>query len=97
MGGDPLVCDVQNPLLPKRGAVQDLILIALIVGTVVCSACVVEAVLGEAELAATGAMISGSGLGALRQFIGRGGVGAAAVPLRIEVGGRGAGGLRDVS
>ncbi|MFD6568314.1 polymorphic toxin-type HINT domain-containing protein [Micromonospora profundi] len=70
LGGDPLVCDVQNPLLPKRSAVQDLILGALIVGAVVCPLCLAEAALEEGQLAATGAMIGGSGLGAVRQFIG---------------------------
>ncbi|MGR6318197.1 polymorphic toxin-type HINT domain-containing protein [Micromonospora soli] len=78
MGGDPVVCDVQNPLLPKRGAVQDLILMAMIVGVVACPACVVEAIEAEGQLAATGAMFGVSGMGALRQFVGREGAAGAA-------------------
>ncbi|MFI0797151.1 polymorphic toxin-type HINT domain-containing protein [Micromonospora rubida] len=69
LGGDPLVCDVQNPLLPKRSAVQDVILIGLIVGAVVCPFCLAEAAIAEGEFAATGAIIGGSGLGALRPFL----------------------------
>ncbi|WFF09431.1 polymorphic toxin-type HINT domain-containing protein [Micromonospora sp. WMMD1076] len=69
LGGDPLVCDVQNPLLPKRGAVQDLILMAMIVGVVACPMCLAEAALEEGTFAATGAMFGASGLGALRPFV----------------------------
>ncbi|MEH0931387.1 RHS repeat-associated core domain-containing protein [Micromonospora sp. CPCC 205558] len=68
MGGDPLVCDVQNPLLPKRSALQDLILGAAILAAIACPLCLVEAALGEGQMAATGAMIGGGGLAALRQF-----------------------------
>ncbi|SCF38194.1 polymorphic toxin-type HINT domain-containing protein [Micromonospora mirobrigensis] len=82
MGGDPLVCDVQNPLLPQLSKLEDLVQMAVILGGVTCAligpACLAEAALAEGEFAATGAVLTSGGAGAnlLRGMIGREAVGA---------------------